>query len=175
MRFTGRCYRGHDPMWSFTPMSGEGASKTGGRFNRRGEPTLYLALSIRAAVNEITQGLSLRLAPLTICEYDIDCEPIVDLSTLTAQSSHRVAASDLACSWMTFLDTSREAPSWLVVDKLKQRGFAGMIAPSFAIGANFDDKNLILWKWGVDLPTHYGTIKSPIILIMRISYVGLRS
>jgi RES domain-containing protein len=153
VRFTGRCYRGHDPMWSFTPLSGEGASKSGGRFNRRGEPTLYLALTIGGAVNEITQGLSRRLAPLTICEYDVDCAPLADLSTSDGQASHGVSLDDLACPWMTFLASNRQAPSWLVVDKLKLQGFAGMIAPSFAVGANVDDKNLILWDWGASLPT----------------------
>lgn len=154
MRFIGRCYRGHDPKWSFTPLSGEGASKSGGRFNRRGEPTLYLALTIGGAVNEVTQGLSRRLAPLTICEYDVDCAPVVDVSTSDGQVSHGVTFDDLACPWMTYLYSNRQAPSWLVVDKLKLQGFAGMIAPSFAIGANVDDKNLILWDWGASLPTH---------------------
>lgn len=153
MRFEGRCYRGHDPMWSFTPLSGEGASKTGGRFNRRGEPRLYLALTIEGAVNEITQGLTRRLAPLTICEYDIDCEPIADVSTLGGQALHGVAAEDLACSWLTFLNKDKEAPSWLVVDRLKQQGFVGLLAPSYAVGANSGDKNLILWNWSESLPT----------------------
>jgi RES domain-containing protein len=140
-------------MWSFVPMSGEGAAKTGGRFNRRGEPTLYLALTIAGAVNEITQGLSRRLAPLTICEYDIDCEPVADVSTADGQTKNAVAAADLSCSWLAFLNKGQEAPSWLVVDRLKQQGFVGMVAPSFAPGANPEDKNLILWKWGADLPT----------------------
>lgn len=153
MRFRGICYRGHDPKWSFTPLSGEGASKTGGRFNRRGEATLYLALTISTAVNELTQGFSRRLAPLTICEYDVDCKPIADLSTSAGQNAHDVALLDLSCSWLTFQGTNRDAPSWLVVDKLKQKGFVGMIAPSFAVGASPDDRNLILWNWGVTLPS----------------------
>src|SRR3546814_4807925 len=72
LRFEGRCFRGHDPAWSFSPVSGEGAAITGGRFNRKGEPTLYLALDIMTAVSECTQGFSHRLQPLTMCEYDVD-------------------------------------------------------------------------------------------------------
>ncbi|WP_296615528.1 RES domain-containing protein [Sphingomonas sp.] len=42
----GRCYRGHNPVCSFSPISGEGSAITGGRFNRNGEATLYLSLDI---------------------------------------------------------------------------------------------------------------------------------
>jgi RES domain-containing protein len=41
----------------------------------------------------------------------------------------------------------------LVTDKLKGEGYAGMLVPSFAFGARADDFNLILWRWGPDLPT----------------------
>ena len=33
MRFRGTVYRAHNPQWSWTPLSGEGASRHGGRFN----------------------------------------------------------------------------------------------------------------------------------------------
>jgi RES domain-containing protein len=29
---------------------------------------------------------------------------------------------------------------------------AGMLVPSFANGATADDQNLVLWRWGPDLP-----------------------
>ncbi len=153
MRFVGRCYRGHDPMWSFSPLSGQGAAKTGGRFNRRGEPTLYLSLSIMTAVNECTQGFGRRLHPLTMCEYDIDCTPVADLRTEADRAATGVALADLACGWLTCLRAGRDAPSWAVVDALKAGGHAGMLVPSFAPGAGAGDDNLILWRWGPDLPT----------------------
>lgn len=140
-------------MWSFSPISGEGAAKTGGRFNRKGEPTLYLALSIVAAVNECTQGLTRRLRPLTICEYDVDCDPVADLRTAADRAALDVSMEDLACGWMTCLRAGKEAPSWQVAHGLKAKGYAGMIVPSFAPGAGADDHNLILWRWGPDLPT----------------------
>ena len=46
MRFQGDCYRAHNPMWSFSPLSGAGAAIHGGRFNSKGMPALYLSLSI---------------------------------------------------------------------------------------------------------------------------------
>ena len=45
MRFQELVYRAHNPEWSWTPLSGEGARRHGGRFNRRGVPALYLAFA----------------------------------------------------------------------------------------------------------------------------------
>lgn len=153
MRFNSRCYRGHDPAWSFSPISGAGAAKTGGRFNRRGELTLYLSLDVVTAVGECTQGLSQRLQPLTMCEYDVDCDPVADLRTDADRNAAGVALDDLSCAWLDFLRAGEEAPSWRVVDQLKAAGKAGMLAPSFFPGAGPSNYNLILWKWGPDLPT----------------------
>jgi RES domain-containing protein len=152
LRFQGRCYRGHDPAWSFTPLSGEGAAISGGRFNRKGEPTLYLALDIITAVSECTQGFSHRLQPLTMCEYDVDCEGIADLRDETGRKHHKVSLDDLACGWLTCQLERREAPSWLVADHLKAEGYSGILVPSFVPGATDANRNLVLWRWGPDLP-----------------------
>ncbi|WP_109354060.1 RES family NAD+ phosphorylase [Sphingorhabdus sp. EL138] len=152
MRFQGRCYRGHDPAWSFSPISGDGASSTGGRFNRIGEPTLYLALDAITALSECTQGFSNRMQPLTLCEYDIDCEDIADLRTSASRKKHKVKLEDLQCGWLTYRYGADDAPSWLVADGLRDDGFAGILVPSFAPSAEKDHHNLILWQWGPDLP-----------------------
>ena len=52
MRFQGLVYRAHNPEWSWTPLSGEGARRHGGRFNRRGVPALYTSLSPLTAIRE---------------------------------------------------------------------------------------------------------------------------
>lgn len=152
MRFRGRCYRGHDPAWSFTPLSGEGAAITGGRFNRKGQAALYLALDVMTAVAECTQGFSFRLQPLTMCEYDVDCEPLADLRDAEGRARHDVPLDDLACGWLTCLRARREAPSWRVADRLRAEGHAGMLVPSFVPGATPANHNLVLWRWGPELP-----------------------
>jgi RES domain-containing protein len=133
-------------------MSGEGAAIRGGRFNRRGEPTLYLSLDIATAVGECTQGFSQRLPPLTICEYDVDCDDIADLRTDAGRDALDVGWSELDCAWLDYLLGGRDAPSWLAVDRLKGQGHSGMLVPSFFPRAGEDNVNLVLWRWGPDLP-----------------------
>jgi RES domain-containing protein len=153
LRFVGRCYRGHDPAWSFTPLSGEGAALTGGRFNRKGEAALYLSLDIMTAVGECTQGFSHRLQPLTMCEYDIDCADVADLRDAAGREEHGIAWDALACGWLSFQRERHEAPSWLVAERLRGKGYCGMLVPSFVPGAKEDaNHNLVLWRWGPDLP-----------------------
>lgn len=152
MRFIGRCYRAHDPAWSFTPLSGTGAAITGGRFNRKGEPTLYLSLDVMTSIAEVTQGFTNRLLPLTLCEYDVDCEPIADLRTEPARAAHNITLADLACPWLTLQLAGKQAPSCRAVDQLKAAGHHGLITPSFAPGATEANTNLVLWKWSADLP-----------------------
>lgn len=152
MRFAGRCYRGHDPAWSFSPISGEGAAQTGGRFNRKGEPTLYLSLDIMTSLGECMQGLSRRLLPLTMCEYDVDCEGVADLRDEPARMRQGVAREELACAWLSFQIARKPAPSWLVKDRLVASGFCGTLVPSFVPGATDANVNLVLWRWGPDLP-----------------------
>lgn len=153
MRFAGRCYRGHDPRWSFTPLSGAGAAKTGGRFNRPGTATLYLAGDIMTAVNECMQGFTQRLQPLTICEYDVDCMPIAYLGDAAGCAALAVNPADLACAWLSDQRAGRTPASWRIAEALRQQGFAGLLVPSFAPGARPDARNLVLWRWGPDLPT----------------------
>ena len=139
-------------MWSFSPISGEGAAKTGGRFNRKGEPALYLSLDVMTAFGECTQGLTQRLNPLTMCEYDVDCEPVADLRTDDDRVKFGVSLADMGCAWLSYQRKGKDAPSWLVADRLKAEGFAGLLAPSFAPGATAVNCNLILWRWSHDLP-----------------------
>ncbi len=152
MRFVGRGFRGHDPAWSFSPLSGGGAAITCGRFNRKGEPTLYLSLDVMTAIGECTQRFSQRLQPLTMCEYDIDCEGIADLGDDAGCASLGIDPADLACGWLACLRAGRQAPSWQVADRLKAAGHNGMLVRSFVPGATARNINLVLWRWGADLP-----------------------
>ena len=148
----GVCYRAHDPRWSFKPISGAGTAIRGARFNPTGVPALYLALGIVTAVKEANQGFAHRIDPCALCSYETDCEDIVDLRGGQDRDSAGVALDDLECPWMDFIGRKRRPPSWAIYDRLSAARAAGILVPSFAPGAEASDQNLVLWKWGFDLP-----------------------
>ena len=152
MRFRGECFRAHDPNWAWSPLSGAGAALKGRRFNWPGLETLYLSLGFNTVFREVSGGFAHRLTPYILCSYDVDCEDIADLRTDADRSKLDVKLEDLACAWANALILRREPKSWDVVRRLRANGHAGILVPSFANGATPDDQNLVLWRWGPDLP-----------------------
>lgn len=148
-RFTGPCYRAHDPRWAFRPLSGEGAAIRGARFNPRGVPALYLALDVVTAVGEANQGFARKIEPCLICTYDVDCFDIVDLRHPAA---YGVDPGEMACAWFLLLAGGEEPPSWRIARRLIAAGAAGALVPSYAPGATAASHNLVLWRWGEHLP-----------------------
>lgn len=152
MRFQGTCYRAHDPKWAFSPLSGDGARTHGGRFNPKGVPALYLALTIDGMIAETTHGFAHRLDPLTICSYQVDVDDVVDLKDQDGRQAHGVALVALSCAWADDVANGRYPASWSLADRLIAQGSAGVLVPSFARGARSDMANLVLWKWCPALP-----------------------
>ena len=160
MKLRRECFRAHDPRWSWTPLSGDGAAEAGGRFNRRGQPALYLSLSPVTALREVSHGFAHRLDPLVLCSYDVDCEDIVDLSDDAGRLAAGVDLAALACPWALDLASGRKPASHRLVERLTGGGAAGALVPSFANGAGPDDRNLVLWRWG-PAPPHRVTVYDP--------------
>jgi RES domain-containing protein len=144
-------YRGHDPQWAFSPLSGDGAKAKGGRFNPIGVLALYLGATIDTVIVEMTHGFARRLEPLTMVSYDVDIEDIVDLRRGDGRRAAGVKSVDMACPWELNLADGREPASWRVANRLRKTA-AGILVPSFAKGARKDMHNLVLWKWGPDIP-----------------------
>lgn len=96
MRFRGLAYRTHNPQWSWTPLSGEGARLHGGRFNQRGVPALYTSLAPLTAIRE-AQPLGRPMQPLTLCAHDVDAEPVFDATDADSRRALNVAEADLDC------------------------------------------------------------------------------
>ena len=152
MRFTDPVYRAHNPEWAWAPISGEGAKRHGGRFNRKGVPALYTSLSPVTAMRE-ANPLGRPFQPLTLCRYRVDVEPVFDACDPAALASQGAAMTDLVdplCE-RTMLDGKVPA-SQALADRLIAVGFAGMLVQSFARDALPADLNLVLWNWGPDLP-----------------------
>ena len=152
MRFRGLVYRAHNPQWSWKPLSGEGARRHGGRFNRRGLPALYTSLTPLAAIRE-AQPLGRPMQPLTLCAYEVDAEPVFDALDEERRRVLGVLDSDLAClAWEAEMLAGSIPASQALADRLMAAGYAGMRVRSFAAGAGVDDVNLVMWRWDPERP-----------------------
>ena len=152
MRFQGRVYRAHNPQWSWTPLSGEGALRHGGRFNRRGIPALYTSLNPLTAIREAVP-LGRRMQPLVLCAYEVDTEPVFDARNEYQRTALGVSDLDLSCpAWEAEMLEGAVPSSQALADRLIAAGYTGMLVRSVAVGAGADDINLVLWKWGPNGP-----------------------
>ena len=147
--WSGLAWRGHDPRWAHEPASGQGAAITGGRFNRKGEPTLYLALSEETAIREVQAGFAHRFQPLTLCAYEVRGARVADLRNHDLLAALGFAPEAPACAWRDDVDQGRVPESWRLADALRAVGADGVLAPSYAAGATSRDLNLVLWRWTV--------------------------
>lgn len=105
---------------------------------------LYLALAVDSLFAEMGHDLAHRFELLTVCSYDVDVEGIVDFRA--------DPVADMDCAWRYEVANGREPTSWRLARRLIASGNAGLIVPSFAPGARADMANLVLWRWGPDLP-----------------------
>ena len=112
------------------------------------------------AIKEAGQGLALKIEPLLLCSYEVDCQDILDLTTPAGLKAAGVPAPDLACGWMLLAHEGKPPPTWTLARRLVGDGLAGVIVPSFAPGATAQDRNLVLWRWGPDRP-HKATVHDP--------------
>jgi RES domain-containing protein len=151
-RFTGIVYRAHHPMWAYAPLSGAGAEKFGGRFNRPGTAALYVSLDLITAWMEAQQGFPFKPQPMTMVAYQADSAAIADLNAAEDLQSAGGTATDLGCAWEDLALRRQEPPTWLLADRLRKQGVAGILVRSFAPGCTADNRNLVLWKWSHAAP-----------------------
>jgi len=132
---TGIVYRAHHPRWAFSPTSGDGAARYGGRFNPPGMPALYTSRRMETAWREAQQGFVFKMQPLTICAYEVDCADIADLTDTTQTAAHGIDPEELAAPWEAMAARGETPPTWSLAQRLAASGLAGVIVPSFAPAA----------------------------------------
>ncbi|MGB5265659.1 MAG: RES domain-containing protein, partial [Polyangiales bacterium] len=153
-------YRAHNPEWSWDPLSGAGARLHGGRFNRRGLSTLYTSLDVLVAVREASP-LGTPFHPVTLCQYRVDCEDLLDTRDRKAVKRERITQGELECpSWNQEMLEGKVPASQQLADRLLAKGYAGMLVRNFVHGAGSEDINLVLWKWTKRRP-HKVTLFDP--------------
>ncbi len=123
-------YRAHSPQWASRPLSGAGAAKQGGRFNRPGVQALYLSDSPKTALAEYQQ-LGPLLPPCTLVSYHIAINKVVDFSGGFDASCWTPLWADWDCQWRQLATVDRiEPPSWLLGDDVRRLGFTALLFPS---------------------------------------------
>jgi RES domain-containing protein len=152
-------YRGHTPKWAFAPTSGEGAAVHGGRFNPKGVPALYLATTPEGAFREATRGFAHKFDPLTLVTYEVDCDDVFDLSSENARNVAGIGMEAMTCPWFEDISDGKRPASWTIYDRLSKTA-AGLLVPSFAIGASLTMTNLVLWDWA-EIPPHAVRVFDP--------------
>lgn len=152
MRYTGLAFRAHNPAWSFSPVSGEGAKRHGGRFNPKGLPALYLSLSETTALAEYNQGFPHRPQPSTLCAYQIDCDRLMNLCNEEERALANITLNEMACAWEFMSKRGQIPPTWDLAKRLVKEDWAGILVPSYAKNAPSEGVNLVLWQWGDTLP-----------------------
>ena len=150
--FTGTVYRAHHPMWSFEPLSGNGAKQHGGRFNPPGCAALYLSLDPTTAWMEAQQGFPFKPQPMTLVAYQVDCDNIVDLNDPQQLLALDSSAQQLACGWEYLASHNQHPPTWQLAQQLQQLDIAGILVRSFATGCDIHNQNLVLWNWSATPP-----------------------
>ncbi|ESZ87839.1 MAG: hypothetical protein Q27BB25_07110 [Blastomonas sp. CACIA14H2] len=146
MHFTGLLYRAHNPVWSRAPLSGEGAARFGGRFNRIGRPALYTSLAPETALREANQVGTLQ--PVTLVAYRADIGPLLDGRDAKLLQPFAMLPQDLADpGWRDRMLAGECVPTQDLAEAAIALGYAGIVVPSYARGAPADALNLVLWVW----------------------------
>lgn len=122
-------FRAHNPRWAWQPLSGEGAARAGGRFNRPGTPALYLSLDEATSAAEYRQDNDLT-EPYLLVAYLADLPDLVDLRLLDDRWD--ALWHDWHCDWRQMFVDGIEPPSWALADSVRAAGHVGIVYPSVA-------------------------------------------
>ena len=152
VRYQGPLYRALNPVWAAKPLSGEGANLHGGRFNAKGTPALYTALSVMGAVAEANQ-IGRPFEPVTLVSYRADIYPVFDATNQAALNQRNVPAKWLSADdWRLQMRRDGLSDGQRLASALIGSGYAGVLVPSFAKGVAAGACNLVLWHWGNAAP-----------------------
>lgn len=152
-RYRGVVYRGHNPRWHHAPESGEGASRHGGRWNRISQAALYTSERFETAWLEAQQGFPFKTQPLTLCTYEVDCGPLLDLCDATIRDRVRPSSHLwMHENWLSKQLRGQAVVTQQIAQQLIELGFAGIRVPSQVKGATQWDINIVFWQWSRSAP-----------------------
>lgn len=146
MEFSGLLYRALNPIWAREPLSGAGAARYGGRFNRVGRAALYTSTAPETALREANQVGTLQ--PTTLVALRAEVGPLLDGRDAAALAPFAITPDALADpAWRERMLTRQPVPTQELAEAADAAGFAGIVVPSYARGAPADATNIVLWQW----------------------------
>ena len=137
------CHRVISPAYAGTPLSGMGAARQGGRFNRPGQEALYLSMDEASALAEYKQD-NPWLPPGTICTFFVRGLRVADLSGGFDPERWPPLWADFAVDWRSeWFDKSVEPPTWHMADDAVTAECDGILFPS---QARHGGTNLVVYR-----------------------------
>lgn len=136
-------YRVIAPTHARMPLSGMGAARQGGRFNRPGQEALYLSLHEATALAEYRQD-NPWLRPGTICTFFVSGLKVADLSAGYDPERWPTLWADFAVDWRAeWFGGQVEPPTWYMADDVVAADLDGILFPS---QAHPGGTNLVIYR-----------------------------
>jgi RES domain-containing protein len=138
----GRFWRILSPRWAHDPLSGAGAARHGGRWNRPGAPALYLSAEVETAFAEYQQEIGTR--PGTFVAYEVAGARVYDLTRAPVREKLDLPEAAMFAPWkkIAFVDGGTP-PSWAHADLLARHADGVLVPSAMREGGT----NLVLWRW----------------------------
>ncbi|MFA1625353.1 RES family NAD+ phosphorylase [Rhizobium mongolense] len=137
-------WRAFVPRWAHAPLSGEGASRFGGRWNRVGAPTIYAACELSTGWAEYNQGFVQH--PAMIVQLELKGARLADTTDQMLLRKFDVTADIHRCEWRMLMDESKVPATHHLRERLIASRYHGAIYPSFmSLGGTC----VALWEWNM--------------------------
>lgn len=143
-----KTWRALNPRFAYNPLSGEGASRFGGRFNAIGTPALHMSLTPEGALLEFQAGLTIE--PCVMVQYEVDCSPVFDARNEAALREFGLTPSDIRGPYRPAMEQGQVPPSHILANRLISEGFVGLIYHS-SLPHKPPITNMVLWNFDSSL------------------------
>lgn len=138
-------WRAFVPRWAYDPLSGEGAARFGGRWNRLGQACLYAAREPSTAFAEYNQGFVQH--PAILVQLVLEHGRLADLTRPATMVDLGLPVDLHATQWREDLDHGRVPATHGAAERLTASGFDGVLYPSHMSRGGVC---AAVWRWNVE-------------------------